>query len=187
MSKRSAPEYSRPKRITLSVEFDAPKSTRGRQVIRVSDNDFIDELSDLESDGDDTCAVPDDQVPAVLRPEVRRKNPDFDEFGFNPVVRDAAQGAEVDAYMEANWTPAQFRRGIPELSRQGANNTAIVNWLCFEGRQKNRLIELYRKREFSGINAKEQSELSKLIAWFRARPCSLETASAALQRCVADE
>lgn len=190
MPKRPAPKHSRPKRITLPVTFDevvkefGPRDKRTAET-RAPDNDFLDEVPDPGSD-DDTCAIPGDQVPAVLRPPSRRKNDDVDEYGYNPVVRDAAQGAEVDAYMEANWTPKQFSRGIPELSRQGANNMAIVNWMFFESNQKWRLTQLCLKMEDDGINEAEQLERSKLIAWFRKRPCSLEMAPSRLQRWVAD-
>lgn len=152
----------------------------------MSFNDLLGELSDPESE-DDTCTVPDDQVPVVLRPEARRKNADFDEFGYNPVIRDAAQGAEVDAYMTANWTEKQFERGIPELSRQGANNTAIVNWLHFQDIQVLRLLDLYRKRDFVALPQQEDEEWRGLLAWIKARPCTRMMAPEALQRYLAEE
>jgi len=185
-----------PKKVTVNVTVDLTESdsdsddqyvaVQKRPASRRRERDdfyaYLDELDAADdSDDGDECHLPDDQVPPILRPEAVRREPDDpnDPFKFNPIIRDADKGAEIDAWLYANCTAKELDDALRTLSRRGANTVACMNWMDFEARQAARLRRLIGLPNPTLI---QQNDYKALMNWFNDHAGSRMTANVHLRR-----
>ena len=151
----------------ISIPIVLPTSQESHRV-------FMSKLFDEFPDDDDysnfdSASVPDDQVPAVLRPAEKRRNTDWDERGYNPLVPVVEQGAAIDAWMATACSPAELENPLRVLALRGANVAATMNWIEFEARQGAQLRSLIARRQESRLDDAAHARYASLLEWFRAR------------------